>query len=223
MKRVLAIFAKTPLPGRVKTRLSPPLSPRQAAELYRCMLLDIVERAAALPTDIVIFHEGSAEFFEKAAPGAVLVRQCTGGLGVRLEHAFQELSSRGYGPRVVIGTDSPDLPLAFIEEGFRRLEQGSEAVFGPAEDGGYYLVGVSGGYGTLFRDIPWSSEKVLEASLRQAAASGLAAALLPSWHDVDSYEDLLRPNLLETSSGAPRTRAFIAELGLAAPLAANAV
>ncbi|QXE90398.1 TIGR04282 family arsenosugar biosynthesis glycosyltransferase [Geomonas subterranea] len=223
MKRALAIFAKTPLPGRVKTRLSPPLSPPQAAELYRCMLLDIIERSALLTADIVIFYEGSAEFFRKAAPEALLVRQSTGGLGVRLEHAFDELSGRGYGARVVIGTDSPDLPIAFVEEAFRKLEQGGEAVFGPAEDGGYYLVGVRDGYGTLFQDIPWSSGTVLESSLRQAEASGLTAALLTSWHDVDSWEDLLRSSLLEPSNRAPRTRAFIAALGLAAPIAADAV
>ncbi|MBU5611446.1 TIGR04282 family arsenosugar biosynthesis glycosyltransferase [Geomonas azotofigens] len=223
MKRALAIFAKTPLPGRVKTRLSPPLSPGQAAELYRCMLLDIIERAAGLRADMVIFHEGSAAFFRKAAPDALLVHQSTGGLGERLEHAFQELSGRGYGTRVVIGTDSPDLPLAFIEEAFQKLEQGSDAVFGPAEDGGYYLVGVRDGHGALFQDIPWSSDSVLETSLRRAQASALAAALLPSWHDVDSWDDLLRPSLLEPSNDAPRTRAFIAALDLAASLAADAV
>ncbi|GFO65291.1 TIGR04282 family arsenosugar biosynthesis glycosyltransferase [Geomonas paludis] len=223
MKRALAIFAKTPLPGRVKTRLSPPLSPPQAAELYRCMLLDIIERAAGLEADVVIFYEGSAEFFRKAAPDALLVHQSTGGLGLRLEHAFQELSGRGYGARVVIGTDSPDLPIAFIEDAFRKLEQKADAVFGPAEDGGYYLVGVRDGYGAVFQDIPWSSHKVLETSLRQAEASGLTAALLTSWYDVDSYEDLLRPSLLDPCNGAPRTRAFVAGLDLAALLAADAV
>ncbi|WP_224983662.1 TIGR04282 family arsenosugar biosynthesis glycosyltransferase [Geomonas agri] len=223
MKRALAIFAKTPLPGRVKTRLSPPLLPAQAAELYRCMLLDIIERSAGLSAAIVIFYEGSTDFFRKAAPEALLVHQSTGGLGERLEHAFQELSGHGYGARVVIGTDSPDLPLAFIEEAFQKLEQGSDVVFGPAEDGGYYLVGVRDSYGALFQDIPWSSEKVLETSLRRAEASALTAAVLSSWHDVDSWDDLLRPSLLEQSNRAPRTRAFIAALDLAAPLAADAV
>ena len=223
MKRALAIFAKTPLPGRVKTRLSPHLSPDQAAELYRCMLLDIIGRAAELRAEIVIFYEGSADFFRDVAPDALLVRQSTGGLGERLEHAFHQLSRHGYGPRVVIGTDSPDLPLAFIEEAFQKLEQGSEAVFGPAEDGGYYLVGVRGGCGTVFQDIPWSSDKVLETSLTRSEASGLTAATLPGWYDVDSWEDLLRPSLLEPTNGAPRTRAFIAALDLVAPLAADAV
>lgn len=223
MKRALAIFAKTPLPGRVKTRLSPPLSPGQSADLYRCMLLDTLERTVALRVETVVFYEGSEEFFREAAPDAILMHQSAGGLGTRLEQAFDALAHLGCGPCVVIGTDAPDLPLPFIEEAFRTLEQGSDAVFGPAEDGGYYLAGVRGGYGSLFREIPWSTDKVLQASLDRAKASGLSAAILPPWYDVDSYEDLLRSGLLDPANGAARTRAFIAGLDLAAAPAANAV
>lgn len=217
MNRALAIFAKTPLPGRVKTRLSPPLSPRQGADLYRCMLLDTIERAAGLQVDTVLFHEGSEHFFREAAPGAILVHQSSGGLGLRLEHAFDTLAALGYGPRIVIGSDAPDLPVAFAEEAFRALEQGHDAVLGPAEDGGYYLVGVRGGYGSLFADIPWSTEQVLQVSLARAAASGLSALQLPPWYDVDSYRDLFRPGLLDPHNGAAYTRAFIAGLDLVAP------
>ena len=222
MKRALAIFAKAPLPGRVKTRLSPSLSPQQAADLYRCMLLDTLERVGALDAEKVIFHEGEAAFFREAAPGASLVAQAAGALGTRLEHACDTLRSMGYGPCVVIGTDSPDLPLAYIEDAFRMLEQGGDAVFGPAGDGGYYLIGLRDGYRSLFRDIPWSSEKVLEKSLVQAKASGFSATLLPPWHDLDCYEDLLRPDLMDPANGAVRTRAFIAGLDLALPPAAGA-
>jgi len=223
MKRALAIFAKTPLPGRVKTRLTPPLSPGQSADLYRCMLLDILERTAALRVDTIVCYEGSEEFFREAAPDATLMHQSAGGLGTRLEQAFDALANLGYGPCVVIGSDAPDLPLSFIEEAFGRLGQGSDAVFGPAEDGGYYLVGVRGGYGSLFREIPWSTGNVLRASLEQAKVSGLSAAILPPWYDVDSYVDLLRPGLLAPANGAARTRAFIAGLDPAATLAADAV
>lgn len=222
MKRALAIFAKTPLPGRVKTRLSPSLSPVQSADLYRCMLLDTLDRVRALSADMILFHEGPAAFFREAAPGVPLVAQAAGGLGARLEHACDTLRSQGYGPRVVIGTDAPDLPISYIEEAFRTLEQGSDAVFGPAGDGGYYLVGLRDGYGSLFRDVPWSSEKVLEKSLAQAKASGFSAPLLPPWHDLDCYEDLLRPDLMDPANGAVRTQAFIAGLDLALPSAAGA-
>lgn len=212
MNRALAIFAKTPLPGLVKTRLSPPLSPRQGAELYRCMLLDTIARVQLLNADTVIFYEGEADFFRKAAPDATLIRQHDGGLGTRLERAFDQLAELGYDSRVVIGSDAPDLPLAYLEDAFARLEGGSDTVFGPASDGGYYLVAVRGGQGRIFQGIPWSSDKVLEVSLKQAEASGFSSALLPPWYDVDSYEDLLRPGLSDPLNGAPLTRSFLARL-----------
>ena len=222
MKRALAIFAKTPLPGRVKTRLSPPLSLCEAADLYRCMLLDTIARVGAIDADIVIFYEGNQELFREAAPDATLIHQHRGGLGLRLERAFDELSAMGYGARVVIGTDSPDLPLNYIGDAFTHLEAGFDAVFGPAADGGYYLVAVRGSYGGLFQEIPWSGEQVLEKSLKQAEISNLSVSLLPRWYDVDSYDDLLRPGLSDPLNGAPLTRSFVRDLGLT-PATATAV
>lgn len=124
------------------------------------------------------------------------------------------LASLGYRARTVIGTDAPDLPLSFITDSFRLMEAGKDAVFGPAEDGGYYLVALKGAYGTLFRDIPWSGATVLEISLQRARESALEAALLPGWYDVDGYDDLYRPGLSDPANGAPLTRAFILNLGI---------
>ena len=214
MNNILAVFAKTPLPGRVKTRLAPHLSPEEGAELYRCMLLDTIAKVRDLPVDSVIFYEGEEGFFRDLAPGMLLVPQQGSGLGERLEHAFETLGTLGFRARVVIGTDAPDLPLRFIEEAFRLLAAGSEAVFGPAEDGGYYLVGLSGGYGTHFRDIPWSGAQVLALSRERARNEGFATALLPPWYDVDGFEDLLRPGLSDPENGAPLTRGFLRDRGL---------
>ncbi|HBA86787.1 MAG TPA: glycosyltransferase [Geobacter sp.] len=223
MKRALAIFAKTPTPGRVKTRLSPPLSPRESAELYRCMLLDTVDRVRALRVETVIFYDGDRQFFEEAAPDALLVHQHEGGLGKRLEEACEALSALGYGPLVIIGTDAPDLPLEYVRDAFTRLDAGADAVFGPATDGGYYLVALRDGYGELFTEIPWSSELVLETSLKRAEASGFSVSLLPTWYDVDSFEDLQRPGLLEPLNGAPLTRDFIGSLHSGAAKRADVV
>jgi len=217
MKHALAIFAKTPLPGLVKTRLTPPLSPEQAAGLYRCMLLDTIDRARSLCVDTFIFYQGDPQFFRGAAPGMTLIPQKDGCLGGRLETAFSSLADLGYGARVVIGTDAPDLPLVFVEEAFSRLETGSDAAFGPAEDGGYYLVALRGAHGDLFREIPWSGPHVLARSLERASDAGLATALLPAWYDVDGFEDLLRPGLSDPLNGAPLTRDFIGTLGIATP------
>ncbi|HBG04602.1 MAG: hypothetical protein A2075_21365 [Geobacteraceae bacterium GWC2_58_44] len=223
MKRALAIFAKTPLPGLVKTRLTPPLSPEQGADLYRCMLLDTVARARSLPVDTFIFYHGSEQFFRESAPGVALIPQHESCLGGRLEKAFSALDSLGYGARVVIGTDAPDLPLAFIDEAFFRMEGGSDVVFGPAEDGGYYLVALRGAHGGLFRDIPWSGPEVLAVSLERAREARLVTALLPTWYDVDGFEDLFRPGLSDPSNGAPLTRGFISGLGIGTGQRADAV
>lgn len=213
MKRALAIFAKTPQPGLVKTRLTPPLTLEEGAELYRCMLLDSVQRVSVLSMDPFIFYDGDETFFRQTFPGVPLIHQGAGGLGLRLETAFDKLGFLGYEARVVIGTDAPDLPLRFIDEAFHLLEAGNDAVFGPAEDGGYYLVALSVRHADLFREIPWSGPHVLERSLDRAREAGLTTALLPTWYDVDCFEDLFRPGLSDPSNGAPLTRDFIGELG----------
>jgi len=216
MKLALAVFAKTPLPGAVKTRLSPQLTSGESAELYRCMPLDTVHRVCRLPLHVVIFYEGDRAWFEAAFPGVQLVPQAAGGLGERLAAAVVALHDAGYDGSLIIGSDAPDLPLEYLEAGGRQLEEGADAVFGPADDGGYYLVGVRGGDCTVFGEIPWSTSGVLAASLERAAAAGLKAELLPTWYDVDSYEDLLRPGLVNAHNGAPLTRAFVERLVFAA-------
>jgi uncharacterized protein len=223
MKQALAIFAKTPHPGHVKTRLTPPLSPEEGAGLYRCMLLDTVSRVASLGIDTFIFYDGDRRFFSEALPNTSILPQEGDDLGTRLERAFTRLHLLGYQTRTVIGSDAPDLPLAYITESFRLMNEGSDTVFGPAEDGGYYLVALRGSYGSLFRDIPWSGSSVLETSLERANDSGLSAALLPRWYDVDGYDDLHRPGLSEAGNGAPLTRSFIKNLGIVPVAAATAV
>jgi uncharacterized protein len=222
MKSVLAIFAKTPLPGKVKTRLVPALTPEEGAEFYRCMLLDTVARARTLSVDVVIFYDGDDHFFRREIPGGLLIPQRGEELGERLENAFGTLSSLGYRSRVVIGTDAPDLPLSYIVEAFRSIDGGNDAVFGPAEDGGYYLVGLAGASGGLFRDIPWSGPQVLARSLQRAREAALATALLPIWYDVDCFEDLLRPGLVDPANGAPLTRGFLRDRGIVVQQVAEA-
>jgi uncharacterized protein len=213
-KKVLIIFAKRPVPGRVKTRLSPTLSPEQAAELYRCMLEDILAKTATLAgVDKRVFYEpdeDAAAFFSGIAAGMTCTPQKGNGLGERMANAFGELLAEGYGRVAIIGTDLPDLPLACVEDAFLQLESGGvDAVFGPTEDGGYYLLAMGELHGELFRDVPWSTGEVLAKSLERANAAGVGVALLPVWHDVDTIDDLHRPELLDEGNGAPRTREFV--------------
>ncbi len=215
LKKALLIFAKRPLPGKVKTRLVPPLSPEQAADLYSCMLGDVLAMVAGLPDlFLYLFYEdieGAREYFAENVPGIISLPQEGKDLGERMATAFRIVFAMGHGAAVIIGTDAPDLPSAYIKKAFSRLESGkSRAVFGPCEDGGYYLLGMTRLYRALFRDLPWSSSTVLQESLKRAEEAGIEVSLLPMWHDVDTAADLERPELLAEENGALWTREFIA-------------
>jgi rSAM/selenodomain-associated transferase 1 len=214
LKKALILFAKRPVSGRVKTRLSPPLTLDEAAALYRCMLEDILAKTAPLVgMDRHIFYEPDPEaaaYFAGIAPRTPAAPQRGADLGERMANAFADLFSAGYGEIAIIGTDLPDLPLAFIEESFRRLaEEADDAVYGPSEDGGYYLLAMRELHQELFRDIPWSSGEVLERSMERGQQAGLGISLLPEWHDVDTAADLERPELMDEGNGAPLTRKFL--------------
>uniref|UniRef100_A0A831UBG8 Glycosyltransferase n=1 Tax=Geobacter metallireducens TaxID=28232 RepID=A0A831UBG8_GEOME len=224
MSKALIVFAKRPSPGRVKTRLTPPLTPEEAAELYRCMLLDILAKTGQMTAvDRLLFYEqgeGAPEFFAETVGTVGSYPQEGEGLGERLAAAFERTFSLGYNAAAVIGTDSPHLPAAFIEQALELLDDpGVDAVFGPTEDGGYYLLAMKRLRRELFEGIPWSTPEVLKDSLARAAAAGMATALLPLWHDVDTAADLLRPELVDPGNGAPLTREFILRHPLRSPAA----
>jgi rSAM/selenodomain-associated transferase 1 len=219
MKKALLIFAKQPVAGKVKTRLSPPLSAVDAAALYSCMLTDTLKKVESLlDVDRILFfadEPGAAAFFHEFFPCMQILPQTGKDLGERMEAAFHAVFSMGYQAAAVIGTDSPDLPVAFIEEAFRILEGNySEAVFGPSEDGGYYLLAMRQLHHELFAGIDWSTGQVLQQSLGKAALLGFNVARLCVWHDVDIIEDLTRPELQDTDNGAPLTRQFVKQLNL---------
>lgn len=214
-ERALMIFARLPQPGKVKTRLSPVLSPEECATLYGCMVDDLLERLSLLHTRRVLFYDdeaGAREWFEERWPDLELRPQRGDDLGERMERAFGELFDEGCRRVVIVGSDSPDLPISFIEEAFSLLEEGADAVFGPSDDGGYYLLGLREQRRELFCGIPWSSRETLARSLERGKEVGLEVRLLPEWYDVDTPDDLTRPGLLDPRNGAPRTREFLARL-----------
>jgi len=216
MDKALLIFAKQPLPGKVKTRLAPPFTFQAAADIYGCMLSDTLVKVAEMSgVERLLFFEpscGAAGFFRENFPGIRVFPQQGNGLGERLDKAFKTAFSLGFESVAAIGTDSPDLPLPYLEESFRLLEKGAaDAIFGPAADGGYYLVALRSYHPGLFRNIPWSTNQVLEKSLAAATALGLQVACLPVWHDMDTVEDLKRFLAGESSEYAPHTLRFLRE------------
>jgi len=213
----LAVMAKAPRVGAVKTRLCPPLRAAEAAELARCFLLDAVERAAMVAGVAPILAYAPAEArteIEAMAPGFVLIAQRGLDLGQRQRHVVEDVLALGYEAVLVTGTDSPTLPAESIDEAVSLvMAPDVDVVLGPTEDGGYYLVGLRSPCPALFEDIPWSTSAVLSLTLERARRLGLRAVCLPTWYDVDTGADLERlEGTLAGSSGLrPRhTRAFLA-------------
>lgn len=189
MRRAVGILAKQPLPGQVKTRLCPPLSATEAAALYRVSLEETVQRLTAGPWTPVLFFAGEASYFRQHFPGQLLCPQGEGDLGARLERALQTLLQAGCRSAVLVGSDSPDLPLALLDEAFAALET-VDAVVAPAGDGGYVLIGESRHHPELFRQIPWSSNQVLAQTRQRATVAGIRLQELAGWEDVDDLASL---------------------------------
>ena len=192
----VAIMAKAPRPGAVKTRLCPPLVAAEAAALYRCFLLDKIAAVRALvdaqPALAYTPDDARAEF-AALAPDMALVPQRGPDLGARLYATLATLLAAGHTGAIAVDSDTPTLPREFLQQAVDCLiRPGPDVVLGPTEDGGYYLIGVRAVHRALFDAVPWSTSAVLEVTLRQAAAAGLQAVCLPAWFDVDTPDDLRR-------------------------------
>jgi rSAM/selenodomain-associated transferase 1 len=211
----LVVMAKAPRAGAVKTRLCPPLSPAAAARLYRCFLLDVLDRVRTLRgvTPVVAYTPRRARgFFASAQPGMLLLPQGGGDLGGRMAGVFARVFAQGFAAALVIGADSPTLPTRHLRAAVRALARGADGVIGPSEDGGYYLLGLRAPCPAMFEGIAWSTGRVLAQTLARARRAGRELARLPPWYDVDTVADLRRLGAeLRARRGAPtRTRRLLA-------------
>ena len=196
----VAVMAKAPRRGEVKTRLVPPLTPAEAAALSGAFLRDAAENiltaaeTAAIDGWVAYSPPGSEAVFEALLPrGIRLLPSRRPGLAASLLDAADDLLATGYGGACLVNNDSPTLPTAAIAAAARALAApGDRAVLGPAADGGYYLIGLKRLHRRLFEDIDWSTERVLRQTLDRAAEIGLATVMLPVWYDVDDLASLRR-------------------------------
>lgn len=198
----LIIFAKSPLHGGVKTRLSPYLTARERQGFYECMLKHTVHTLRCLPaTDVFIcYHpKGAEQYFRCFGLGTFV--QAGQDLGERMLNAVAlALEHKGYQRAVIVGSDIPEISCETVARGFALLE-GADVVFGPTMDGGYYMVGLSEPVQGLFTGMQWSTEAVLGQSLRRAEALGLGIALAPELSDIDTIEDLIRAGIVLDDGG----------------------
>ena len=191
MKLLLGILVKEPVPGKVKTRLTPELTSEQAAEFYRIALHETIERLQDTGYDVVLFYSGREKYFEQAFPQLPRFRQSNGDLGARLAAALDRLHRNRPGAAALIGSDSPDLPLAQIDAAFAALNR-FDVVTIPASDGGYVLICSRRNQPQVFRAIDWSTDKVLTQTRQRAAAAGITYSEQGGWEDVDDIDSLQR-------------------------------
>lgn len=188
----VAIICKTPMPGRSKTRLSPPLRPEECAEISACFISDLSTTIAELAA--VGDAEGYAVYTPAGSEGALvrllppdfgLVLQGEGDLGRRLDQGIADLLARGHAGVILINSDSPTLPKALLRQAVELLKDGDRAVLSPALDGGYTFIGLSRPHPHLFADIPWSTPEVHRLTLERARDIELPVVELAPWYDVD--------------------------------------
>jgi rSAM/selenodomain-associated transferase 1 len=231
----LAIMAKAPRPGTVKTRLSPPLTPQQATALSICFLRDTAENIAAVAdagpnaSGLVAYTPaGDETLFEGLLPHSfVLLAQRGDGFGERLLAAAQDILACGYSSVCLIDADSPTVPRAAYRQAVAELARpGDRIVLGPSADGGYYLIGMKRPHAAVFERIHWSTGTVFAETRDRAHTAGIDLVELPLWYDVDDAPtlDLLRTELLagiapgfaiQPGYAAPHSREFLLAHNLA--------
>lgn len=197
--RLILVFTRPALPGLVKTRLVPPLTPEEAAEFHLASLADVIDIAEHAVGDRVELHVAGDED-DVAELGALypdhpVRRQGDGELGARMAQAFDAAFQAGWQRVLIVGGDHPTLPPEFLSAGLAHLEH-ADLALGPSQGGGYYCVAVRSAAWpaarAVFQRIPWSTPRVLNLTLEQAREAGLAVAFAPEWYHVDRPEDLQR-------------------------------
>jgi len=210
LSEVIAIFARFPRLGEVKTRLAAFLGEKGALELYEAFLLDTIERLMSLPSDVALFLADSTEnenmdFAEfHALPESLRIYSQRGSdLGQRMWNAYGELSVNR-GKILFVGADSPNLPLYFFSEAYKKLNQYG-VVWVPAADGGYCLLGLSKPLPNIFRAISWGTPRVLNETREKLGGKDYYE--FPQWYDVDDLASLksLITDLSISDSVPPRT------------------
>jgi len=212
---ILIVVAKRPSPGQTKTRLAPPLTPEQATGLYECFLQDtlgLMKQVPGVQPAIAFFPEHERAYFSELAPSFDLHLQKGADLGERLDDALQHYLKSGDCHVVIMDSDSPTLPASCLSQAFSALDDGSEMVLGPCDDGGYYLIGLNRPAPRLLREVQMSTPHVAQDTINLAVEVGLKYSLLPTWYDIDeiiTLKRLVKELKKMPTEVAPSTRAFL--------------
>ena len=191
-KKLLIVFVKNIKLGKVKTRLAKAIGDNGAYNIYK-ELVKITEKATEdVVVDKLIYFSDTLidtkwKHVEKRIQQGV-------DLGARMENAFKEGFENGYDKIVLIGSDLPDISSTIIEQSFTALEK-KEVVFGPAEDGGYYLIGLSRLHSCIFKNKAWSTSNLLETTVNELNTYKIAVSLLQTLNDIDTFDDYKKSSI----------------------------
>ena len=220
------VFVKNPVPGQVKTRLIPHLSSEEAASLYQAFLIDWCDALSAISAAhrVIAYTppEGLDTLQTLIGGDPVYIPQHGVTLGERLIAAARWACDQGYAKFLFVGSDSPTLPIQYVEHALDLLES-RDVVIGPSVDGGYYLIGFSrhGAWlsiPTIFEEITWSTDIVFRQTLGKIQTINARLGLLPPWYDVDTpaglqllWDHLFGMDLAGKSIPAPQTYSKLKE------------
>ena len=226
MAACIIVFAKNPVPGQVKTRLIPYLSPELAASLYQAFLIDWCNALSTISTAhrVIAYTppEGLNALQTLIGEDPVYIPQVGASLGERLIAAGRWACDQGYTKFLFVGSDSPTLPIQYVERALDLLES-RDMVIGPSVDGGYYLIGFSKhgaslSVPTIFEGIAWSTEVVFRQTLEKIQEINAQLGLLPPWYDVDTpaglqllRDHLFGLNIAGENNPAPQTYSKLRE------------
>ena len=230
-KCAMGVMIKAPRAGSSKTRLSPPLSLEEAANISRCFLKDTTAAIDALShkdpfvVGIAIYTPvgSEADFAELLPRSFKIIAQRQGGFGARLLGATEDLFSIRFSAVCLIDSDSPTLPFHYLRDLSTFLKEPKDRmVIGPSLDGGYYALGLRHAYPRLFGDISWSTDRVHTETVDRSKEINLPAVTLPAWYDVDDHLSLNRllserfperaVEAIPQGSPAPYTREFLRQI-----------
>lgn len=189
-RNALIIIAKYPEAGFVKTRLNGFMPDDKILELYKYLLEQTIHKLRGIPgidTYIAYAPEHAKEYFSQFGTGLICLSP--GDLGLNMSHSFNMVFQKGYQMAALVGADIPDLSASIILNAFDLLS-GTDLVYGPAEDGGYYLVGMRKLIKEVFENVPWSSDTTLSKSLEQAGKAGHSVRFTETLRDIDKIEDV---------------------------------
>lgn len=196
MKNLFGLLAKYPEAGKVKTRLARHIGGEGAARVYKIIAERVFrdtspDRDAGFGRMIFYSPPGDEGRFESWIPGEGLLPQRGRDIGEIMGNALLDLFDRGASKAVITGVDIPDLNRTIISDAFLKLEN-TDVVIGPAEDGGYYLIGMKTEYPEIFQGISWSTGKVFDETIRTVERMGLSYSIVKTLSDVDRIEDIIR-------------------------------